>query len=105
VNDIDIAKLTRALKEKNLNGFPVRITYKEDNSMQYDFVKLNIMDIDKSRFSLDSYSKAVMMTSDEMKKQGKITDEQFDAMKMVEMEAQKMAEQNAKTDKKKKKKN
>lgn len=105
VNDIDLTKLTESLKKKNLKGFPVRITYKEEKSMQYDFVKLGFMDIDKSWFSLDGYSEAVMMTSDEMKKQGKVTDEQFDAMKMAEMEAQKMAEeQNAKTDKKKKKK-
>lgn len=105
VNDIDLTKLTEALKKKGLKGLPVRITYDEEKSTQYDFVKLNAMDIDKSWLSLDGYSEAVMMTSDEMKKQGKVTDEQFDAMKMAEMEAQKMEEeQNTKISKKKKKK-
>jgi hypothetical protein len=102
VNDIDLAKLTEVLKKKNLKGLPVRITYVEEKSMQYDFVKLQRINMDKSWFSLDSYTEVVMMTSDEMKKQGKVTDEQFDAMKMAEMEAQKMAEEQAKTDKKKK---
>ncbi len=62
INDIDLSKLTKALKNKNLKGLPVRITYSSENSMQYDFVKLKKINMDKSWFLLDGYTEATMFT-------------------------------------------
>lgn len=102
VNDINLAKLTEALKKKNLKGIPVRITYPEDNSMQYDFVKLKRINMDISWFSIDGYKEAIMMTSEEMEKLGLLGGEEYEAMKKAEIEAQKIAEeQSLKKEKKK----
>jgi hypothetical protein len=70
INNCNLTKLDFALKKLNLSGFPVRITDTEGVGLQFDFVKVKNVDLDKSMFSLDSYQELKLqpMTNNDIQK-------------------------------------
>ena len=87
VNNLNLKKLHNALVKEKLDGIPIRIELSEEKSLQFDLVKVAFMIIDESIFSLKNYHEAKMSTSDDLKKQNKVSKEQYDAMKVEEMKA------------------
>jgi len=93
INGISLTKLNNILKKNNLNGVPIRITYSQENSLQYDFIKATLIDLDPSIFSLNGYHEDKGSSSDDLLKQNKISNEKYDLMKQQELITKKFIQQ------------
>lgn len=97
VNEFDFQKLSRALKKINLEGIPIRILYLgSPTHFRYDFLRVDIASVDNNLFDMNrskKQKKGKGHTKEELKKQNKITDEQYEAMKQAEEAAKKASEE------------
>lgn len=99
VNNFNLTKLDKALREIGIGGLPVRIQYSEEASLQYDLVKIEFRTLDKSLFSLNNYHEAELMSSDQLKKKNKVSKEEYELMKKMEDEVKRDQAERAKNQK------
>ncbi len=86
INNINIRKLNEALKKQNLSGLPVRIAFTDSkNSIQYDLRLAVLGKVDSDNFDLKDYKEAQFKTAEELKKENKVSQEQYDMMKQEQM--------------------
>ncbi len=91
VQDIDLVKLNLALQDFNLIGFPIRIEYSGDHGQVYDLIAAELFEIDDAYFAVGVTKSMKGQSAEKLKKQGKVTEEQYNAMKEAEEAAKKDA--------------
>lgn len=96
VHVFNLTKLNKVLKSFKLTGFPVRIEYSGDHGQVYTFIKAEPVVLDDSLFEPDKSKQLKGQTSDELKRKGDITDEQYRFMKIEEEKAKKAFEEKKK---------